>query len=154
MTVDTNELSAALGITQRRVQDLENQGIFTKLARNQWDLTKCIDDYVEYKVRSATQNFELSQARAKKELAEAELKELALAEKKGEVIAIERLEKDLSDIAATLSNKLYTLPQKIKRVINLSDEVESAIKNEVESVLLELKDAKIYKDFALNSTSD
>ncbi|MEH1010941.1 hypothetical protein QM027_09640 [Campylobacter concisus] len=40
------------------------------------------------------------------------------------------------------------MPNKLKRSINLSDEVENAINNEVESILTELKDAKIYKDFA------
>lgn len=111
-------------------------------------MTACIDAYLEYKIKLATQSFELSEARAKKELADAELKELRLAKEKGEVIAIDRLEKDLSDIAAAVSNKLYSLPNKLKRSINLSDEVENAINNEVESILTELKDAKIYKDFA------
>ena len=148
MQVSTKELSNALGLTDRRVQELESEGIIKKLERNKWDLTACIDDYISYKVKLATQSFELSEARAKKELADAELKELRLAKEKGEVIAIDRLEKDLSDIAAAVSNKLYSLPNKLKRSINLSDEVENAINNEVENILTELKDAKIYKDFA------
>lgn len=148
MQVSTKELSNALGLTDRRVQELEGEGVIKKLERNKWDLTACIDAYLDYKIKLATQSFELSEARAKKELADAELKELRLAKEKGEVIAIDRLEKDLSDIAAAVSNKLYSLPNKLKRSINLSDEVENAINNEVESILTELKDAKIYKDFA------
>lgn len=148
MQVSTKELSNALGLTDRRVQELESEGIIKKLERNKWDLTACIDAYLDYKIKLATQSFELSEARAKKELADAELKELRLAKEKGEVIAIDRLEKDLSDIAAAVSNKLYSLPNKLKRSINLSDEVENAINNEVENILTELKDAKIYKDFA------
>ncbi|MCD8212720.1 MAG: hypothetical protein LUC34_01470 [Campylobacter sp.] len=147
MIVTTKELSDVLGITQRRVQELENAGVFSKTARNSWDLTACIDSFLEYKIKSITQSYELSEARAKKELAEAELKELALAEKKGEVIAIARLEKDLSDIAATVSNKLYSLPQKLKRAISLSAETQTALTAEIESILNELKDAKIYKDY-------
>ncbi|WP_103644902.1 DUF1441 family protein [Campylobacter concisus] len=148
MQVSTKELSNALGLTDRRVQELESEGVIKKLERNKWDLTACIDAYLDYKIKLATQSFELSEARAKKELADAELKELRLAKEKGEVIAIDRLEKDLSDIAAAVSNKLYSLPNKLKRSINLSDEVENAINNEVENILTELKDAKIYKDFA------
>ena len=148
MQVSTKELSNALGLTDRRVQELESEGVIKKLERNKWDLTACIDAYLDYKLKLATQSFELSEARAKKELADAELKELRLAKEKGEVIAIDRLEKDLSDIAAAVSNKLYSLPNKLKRSINLSDEVENAINNEVENILTELKDAKIYKDFA------
>ena len=148
MQVSTKELSNALGLTDRRVQELESEGIIKKLERNKWDLTACIDAYLDYKIKLATQSFELSEARANKELAYAELTELRLAKETGEVIAIDRLEKDLSDIAAAVSNKLYSLPNTLKRSINLSDEVENAINNEVESILTELKDAKIYKDFA------
>ncbi|MGH1601698.1 hypothetical protein [Campylobacter majalis] len=147
MIVTTKELSNALGLTERRIQELENENIIKKIERNKWDLTSCIDDYLNYKVKAATANFELSQARAKKELADAELKELKLAKQKGEVIEIYRLQKDLSDIAATISNRLYSLPHRLNRAINLSDELNEAIIKEVESILIELKDAKIYKDF-------
>ncbi|CAD7289565.1 hypothetical protein LMG7974_01642 [Campylobacter majalis] len=147
MIVTTKELSDALGLTERRIQELEKQEIIKKLERNKWDLTSCIDDYLNYKVKAATANFELSEARAKKELAEAELKELKLAKQKGEVIEIYRLQKDLGDIAATISNRLYSLPHRLNRAINLSDELNEAIIKEVESILIELKDAKIYKEF-------
>ncbi|MGP1579412.1 MAG: hypothetical protein ACTTH5_00065 [Wolinella sp.] len=150
MSVTTKFLSDALGITARRVQELESMGVFNKEERNKWNLNACIEAYVDYKVKAATQNFELSEARAKKEIAEAELKELALAEKKGEMVSLTRLEKDLSDIAFTISNRLYLLPQKIKRSIAISDEVLRAIETEVEATLHELKDAKIYQDFQVN----
>ena len=94
MQVSTKELSNALGLTDRRVQELESEGVIKKLERNKWDLTACIDAYLDYKIKLATQSFELSEARAKKELADAELKELRLAKEKGEVIALESLEKD------------------------------------------------------------
>lgn len=148
MIVTTKELSNALGLTERRIQELENENIIKKIERNKWDLTLCIDDYLNYKIKLATASFELSEARAKKELADAELKELKLAKEKGEVVEIYRLQKDLSDIAATISNRLYSLPHKINRAINLSDEINEAIIKEVENILTELKDAKIYKEFA------
>lgn len=43
---------------------------------------------------------------------------------------------------------IIALPHKISRVINLSDELNEVIIKEVENILTELKDAKIYKEFA------
>ena len=71
-----------------------------------------------------------------------------MAEKKGEVVPIFNLEKDLSDIASTLSNRLYNLPNKIKMRVNLSDETQSSINYEIEETLKELKESKIYKQYA------
>ena len=67
-----------------------------------------------------------------------------MAEKKGEVIPIEKLEKELSDIAVTLSNKLYSLPQRLKMSVNLSDETESALNIELTNILKELKMPQTY----------
>ena len=53
-----------------------------------------------------------------------------------------KLEKDLSDIASTLSNRLYNLPNKIKMRVNLSDETQSALNYEIEETLKELKSLK------------
>ena len=38
MDVTTKELSDILSLTQRRIQDLENEGVITKIERNKWDL--------------------------------------------------------------------------------------------------------------------
>ena len=148
MIVNTKELAEFLDITQRRVQMLEKDGILEKNARNEWDLKLNFQKYLEYKLETATSTFGLTEARAKKELAEAELKNLLLKEKKQEVIPIEKLEVELSDIAITLSNTLYNLPNKLKRTINLSDEVEEALNKNIEEILISLKDSKIYKKYS------
>lgn len=146
MIVKTDELANMLGITARRVQELANEEVFEKEARGEWDAPKCIARYVDYKLNQSTQGYGLTEARAKKELADAQLKELALAEKKGEVISLDKLAKDLADIAATLSNRLYNLPHALKRKTKISDECESALSELIDELLAELKNAKIYTD--------
>lgn len=147
MDVTTKELSDILSLTQRRIQDLENEGVITKIGRNKWDLKECVQSYIEYKIANATSTYGLTEARAQKEFADAEIKKLILAEKKGEVVPIFKLEKDLSDIASTLSNRLYNLPNKIKMRVNLSDETQSALNYEIEETLKEFKESKIYKQY-------
>ena len=149
MDVTTKELSDILSLTQRRIQDLENEGVITKIGRNKWDLKECVQSYIEYKIANATSTYGLTEARAQKEFADAEIKKLILAEKKGEeVVPIFKLEKDLSDIASTLSNRLYNLLNKIKMRVNLSDETQSALNYEIEGTLKEFKESKIYKQYA------
>lgn len=147
MVVTTNQLADFLDLTPRRVQILENEGILEKIKANEWDLKSNIHRYFNYKIDSATENYGLTEARAKKEKAEAEIKELILKEKKEEVISLEKLEKELSDIAITLSNTLYNLPHKIKREIALSDEVEEVLIKEIENTLHELKNTQTYKEY-------
>lgn len=145
MIVTTSELGDILSLTARRIQDLENEGVFDKVERNQWDLKECVEKYLEYKIAGATSQYGLTEARAQKEFVEAEIKKLTLAEKKGEVIPIEKLGKELSDIASTLSNKLYNLPNRIKMNIEISDEVESRLIYELEEILRELKMPETYQ---------
>ncbi|CUU72081.1 hypothetical protein [Campylobacter hyointestinalis] len=145
MIVSTNELADFLDLTPRRVQDLEVDGVFSKIARNQWDLKECFLKYLDYKVDSATSNLGLTEARAKKEFADAQLKELALAEKKEQVISIDKLQKELSDIAITLSNQLYNIPNRLKMNFELSDEVLAKLCELIEDTLTELKSSKTYK---------
>ncbi len=147
MIVSTKQLANFLDLSARRVQALENDGILKKENKNEWDLKKCFLDYLEYKLSVANETFGLTEARAKKEKADAEIKELALAEKKQEVVSVEKIEKDLSDIAITLSNQLYNLPQKIKRDIALSEDVENCINRNIDELLHELKNASLYTKY-------
>ncbi|MFC2427671.1 MAG: hypothetical protein ACFNTA_01665 [Campylobacter sp.] len=46
MDVTTKELSDILSLTQRGIQDLENEGVITKIGRNKWDLKECVQSYI------------------------------------------------------------------------------------------------------------
>ncbi|QCD52677.1 hypothetical protein [Campylobacter sp. RM16192] len=102
-------------------------------------------DSFGYKTGNVFLTSATAEARAQKEFAEAEIKKLTLAEKKGEVVPIEKLEKELSDIASTLSNKLYNLPNRVKMNIEISDEIESRLIYELEEILRELKMPETYQ---------
>ena len=82
MDVTTKELSDILSLTQRRIQDLENEGVITKIGRNKWDLKECVQSYIEYKIANATSTYGLTEARAQKEFADVEIKKLILTEKR------------------------------------------------------------------------
>ncbi|MBR2149476.1 MAG: hypothetical protein IJ965_08650 [Campylobacter sp.] len=154
MIVDTATVADFLNLTTRRVNELATQGVINQLARNQWDLKECVQKYRKYSIESNSSQYGLTEARAAKEQAEAELKKLLLAQKRGEVIEIYELEKALADIAATVSNRLNELANRVKRITPIDEVVYEAIANECEEIKIELKDAQIYKDLSANIKTD
>ena len=67
---------------------MENEGVIAKIGRNKWDLKECVQSYIEYKIVNATSTYALTEARAQKEFADAEIKKLISAAQKGEVVTI------------------------------------------------------------------
>ena len=149
MQVKSKELARLLGLTDRRVEQLTGEGILTKAGRGTYDDAEAIGAYIDYKVNKASETTDLTEARAKKEDKLAQIKDIELKKLKSEVISIESLEKELSDIAATLSNRLYNLTNRVKLKVEISKEQEEEINKQIEEMLLELKDAKIYKTYRM-----
>lgn len=149
MIVSTTELGELLGLTERHIYNLEKAGILNKIDKNQWDASKNIQSYTIYKIDLEAQSSDIGKVRIRKELAEAKLKELAYKEKIESLIPLEKISKELEDIAITISNKLYALPHIIKRKHKLSQKVISELESQIELILLELKDPSIYDIKAL-----
>ncbi|MGG7049066.1 MULTISPECIES: hypothetical protein [unclassified Campylobacter] len=147
MIVSINELARLLGLTPRRISQLVSDEILTKEKRGEFDDSKNIAAYIDYKVALASETTDLTEARAKKEDKLAQIKEIELKKLKNEIVSIEQIEKELDDIASTVSNRLYNLTNRLKLKIDLSAQSEDAINEEIENILHELKDSKIYKKY-------
>lgn len=79
--------------------------MIAKIGRNKWDLKECVQSYIEYKIANATSTYGLTASDAEG-IADAEIK-TDFGRKKWRSSAdfqVFKLEKDLSDIASTLSN--------------------------------------------------
>jgi len=46
--VTTKELSQRLGVTDRRIRQLEEEGVLEKFSRGRWDLWESVRSYIEY----------------------------------------------------------------------------------------------------------
>lgn len=149
MIVSTIELGELLGLTERHIYNLEKAGILSKEDKNKWDAAKNIQKYTMYKIDLEAQGSDLGKVRLRRELAEAKLKELSYKEKMEALIPIERIAKELEDIAIVVSNKLYALPHILKRRHKLSQKVLNELESQIQLILLELKDPHIYTQKAL-----
>ncbi|PAF50868.1 hypothetical protein [Helicobacter sp. 13S00477-4] len=149
MIVSTKELGELLGLTERHIYNLEKKEVLSKEDKNCWDAYKNIQAYIYYKISIETPTTDGKEARVRKDLADAKLKEVMLAEKLGKLIPIEKVAKELEDIAITISNKLYSIPHQLKRRFKIDDVMYLALENEIENTLKELKDPNIYTQQAL-----
>ncbi|MCE3037769.1 hypothetical protein [Helicobacter anatolicus] len=145
MIFTTKELGELLSLTERHIYNLEKQGILKKENKNEWDAPKNIKAYIEYKLENEGKTSDYGKIKARRELADAKLKELTLKEKQGELIHITTIAKELEDIAVTISNKLYALPHTIKSQTKITKETEKLLNIEVEKILNELKDPREYE---------
>lgn len=145
MILSTDELSNALGITTRRIQALESEGVLKKLDRNQWDLTNCINDYLDYKIKEATSRLELSEARAKKELAQAELAQMQLDKERGNLIEIDKLEIAITNIILKFSKDLSALAKNIRKKTGIDINTQAEISQLTRQMLELLQDSQAYK---------
>ncbi len=149
MIISTSQLSELLGLSERHIYNLEKSGILFKEDKNSWDAAKNIQSYTIYKIELEGENSDIGKVRLRKELAEAKLKELSYKERTRQLIPIEKIAKELEDIAIVISNKLYSLPNIIKRKYKIPQKVIDELNVQIENILLELKDPDIYNKQAL-----
>lgn len=149
MIVSTIELGELLGLTERHIYNLEKAGILAKEDKNKWDAAKNIQKYTIYKIDLEAQGSDIGKVRLRRELAEAKLKELSYKEKMEALIPLDRIAKELEDIAIVVSNKLYALPHILKRRHKLSQKILEELESQIQLILLELKDPHIYTQKAI-----
>ncbi|WP_104637139.1 hypothetical protein [Helicobacter felis] len=142
--IGTHTLCQIVGLTKARIYQLHQAGVFVKLDHDDWDLTQSLSSFITYKLQN--EETDLGIARARKELADAKLKELSYKEKVGELLTFDTIAKALQDIAMTISNKLYNLPHILKRKHRLDASLIQTLNEEIEAILGELQDPKEYEE--------
>ena len=120
-TVDVTKVASALNLTEQRVQQLVKEGM-PREARGQYDPVKCMLWYIRY----------LQQALEKKAVptldggfvgereervrllrADADLKEIELATKRGLLVALPDIEATLTDLVLTTKARIMAIPPRL-----------------------------------------
>lgn len=138
-------IAKLFGISERRVQQLAQEGMIPKPEKNQYELVGCVRSYINYLQQRAfgkgigPQDTHLERARLLK--AQADMAELDLAEKLGELVSVERVEADWLAMVSACRAKLLSIPTKSAyQVSNLKDthEIEKFLKRTIHEALSEL----------------
>ncbi|MDB2414197.1 hypothetical protein N9W34_00320 [Rickettsiales bacterium] len=138
-------IAKLFGLSERRVQQLAREGVIPKPEKNQYELIGCVRSYINYLQQRAfgqgvaPQDTHLERARLLK--AQADMAEIELAERTGELVTVERVEADWSQMVTACRAKMLSIPTKTAyQISNLKDthEIEKFLKRTIFEALSEL----------------
>lgn len=124
--VNQKTLAAALGISSRQVRNLREQGMFEFVSgTKKYDLTKCVSEYIEFKVKAeigsgtsiVKEKEQAEHERLKKEITKIKLRKL-----RKEVHEAADVEAFLNGMLLNFRARLLSVPGKVApQILGLSD---------------------------------
>lgn len=119
-TVDVGTLAALLDLTDRRIHQLVREGVLPKAGRGKYPVADCVQAYVGYWQRQAEERaaqvvIDYKAVRARKVQAEAELKELELGLRRGELVPTDAVEAQVRDALEPVDIGLRTVHNRLSR---------------------------------------
>ncbi|MDU4852843.1 MAG: DNA-packaging protein [Clostridioides difficile] len=117
MNVNQKELATILGITSRRVRQLREEGFFS-FAENgkKYSLEKCVQEYIEYKVKAETNSgtsIDVEREKAEHEQIKKNISKLKLRKLKKELHEASDVELFLNEMLINFRNRLLSIPSKV-----------------------------------------
>ena len=119
--VNVERVAAALNVGARRVQQLVNEGM-PRESRGQYDAVKCMLFYIRY-LQQALEEKEVpvrgglytteSEERTRLLRADADLREIELAKKRGQLVSLADHEKRATDLVLTVKARLMSIPPRL-----------------------------------------
>ena len=123
-----------LGITDRQVRNLRDQGVLSEVRPGVFDMKVCVRQYLNFKIGNKDDQARLVAARAERE------------EAQGDLHRTEDVERALKTIFANFKNRLETIPTKYASTMaQLTDPAEAhdILQKAVQEALVELSDPEI-----------
>lgn len=115
--VNVKELAKLLNVTQRRVQQLAKDGVIPKATRGEYPLLPCVEGYIAFLQETSKKiggdNKDLMATRLRYENARADMAELELSEKMGEIIKQDDIKDIITVMLSNFSAKMLALPSAI-----------------------------------------
>jgi phage terminase Nu1 subunit (DNA packaging protein) len=150
--VSAKQLAEALGITERRVNQItKEKDIFPRDLNGKFALVQCIENYYRDKFEIESPSAELDREKVRHERAKREKTELQLAKMRNELFEASVVEHFLTNMVVTFRNRILGVPTKLAPIIigqkNISI-ISNIIEKELRSTLAELSeyDASMFID--------
>lgn len=151
ITVNSAALEKMIGVSDRRIRQLAEEGIVIRAAKGRYKLMDSVANYIlTLKVQMEAGSMDrldgeidLEEERAIHERVKRHISELKLQIMKGEVHKSEDVERVMADMLASVRARLLSMPTKLAPVLAARSETDfmrSTILREVMEVLNELKD--------------
>ncbi len=135
------DLARLLGITDRRVRQLVNDGIVSRQPEGDYLLPEAIAEYYAFKYKP-DEAVDYMEEKALHEKTKRELAELELARRRNEVHDAEDVQIVMVDMLTNLRSQLLGLPTKMAQLLAERDAgyIDKALTKEIEERLSELSD--------------
>jgi phage terminase Nu1 subunit (DNA packaging protein) len=138
-------IAKLFGLSERRVQQLAQEGVIPKPEKNQYELIGSVRSYINYLQQRAFGKGVLPQdthqERARLLKAQADMAEIDLAERTGQLVTVERVEADWISMVTACRAKLLSIPTKAAyQISNLKkpEDIEKFLKHTINEALAEL----------------
>ena len=146
-TYPVTTIAKILNLTERRIQQLSQEGVIPKNERGRYDLENSIRGYVQYlQDRASGQSLEsvdYHKERARLTKLQADEKSLLLEQLRGKLLTVEDVSETWVEMITNARAKLLSLPNKMAgQVTGLQEmaEVEALLKTTIYEALTELAD--------------
>ncbi len=117
MNVNQKQLANILGITDRRVRQLREEGFFSFAeGGKKYNLEKCVQEYIEYKIKTETNrgtSIDVEKEKAEHEQIKKNISKLKLRKLKKELHEASDVELFLSEMLVNFRNRLLSIPNKV-----------------------------------------
>lgn len=147
MEVNQSELANILGITNRRVRQLKEEGFFQLVENSRkYRLESCVQEYIAYKVKAEMgkgTSEEIDKIKAEHEVVKKDISKLKLRRLRKELHEARDVEFFLSNMLVNFRNKLLSVPSKVAvQIIGEEDvnRITELIKREMVETLEELSE--------------
>jgi phage terminase Nu1 subunit (DNA packaging protein) len=119
-TVDISKVASALNLTEQRVQQLVHEGL-PREARGRYDPVKCMLWYIRY-LQKALERKSVRldggfvgerEERVRLLRADADLREIELATKRSQLVAIQDVEYAMTDLVLTTKARIMAIPPRL-----------------------------------------
>lgn len=143
--VTSSEIAEILGVTERRIRQLTNDGALAKISRGKYDLSDSIKAYIDYRIKTEMPEEELDKQRegalllrAKRMKAELELKRM-----EGKMHAAEDVETVMNKMLTSFRSRMLVIPHKIAPQLQMEEDmnvIKEKVKKEIYEALQELSE--------------
>lgn len=150
ITVSSKVLSEIIGVSDRRVRQLGEEGVFIRAAKGRYKLAESVKNYIlTLRLANDSDNIpieddelDLEQEKAKKERVNRLIAELKLAKMKGEVHSSKDVENVMMDMLSSFKSRLLNVPAKVSPILTQRDTgfINDYMTREILNILNELKD--------------
>ena len=140
----TGRLAEIIGLSDRRIRQLEEIGVFKKISRGKYALSDNIQAYIQWLKEQAAEKYEdldLTQERTLLTKAQREKAEIELAELRDEIYRADYIIPIMQDLLLDVRNRLLAIPQRCAPQVMATTELidaQEVIKAEVYDALTEL----------------